>query len=355
MRVRNITGYLFVAMLLMACSAARPLNFSGVDPALTVAPTEVVVLGTAHLSNFSEDLSQDQLKPLIDRLADYAPNVITIEGSSGMTCSRVREYPQEHIDYAEYYCFDGTVQRQESGLTVAEGSLAAGKALMDWPEVPTAMQRRQLAAAFLASEEPASALVQWLQLDPSEKRAGDGLGPKSIESLHVLSQSMNENYSIAARLAARLGLARVFYADDHGRDEYAQSEKAAYGARVSELWPQEGDPCIAHFNTSDTLLREGELMGAYNYLNSLSSQRKQMGCDWKRTMNDAETEQYGRKYTMGWQARNLRMAAFIMTAAGTKPGGRVLTIVGASHKPYVEAYLDQMHDVKVHDVSNVLN
>ena len=36
-----------------------------------------------------------------------------------------------------------------------------------------------------------------------------------------------------------------------------------------------------------------------------------------------------------------------MSAASTEPGGRVLSIVGASHKPYFEAYLDQMHDVEV--------
>ena len=71
-------------------------------------------------------------------------------------------------------------------------------------------------------------------------------------------------------------------------------------------------------------------------------------------MNDDAPEQYGRKYTLGWQARNLRMVALIMTAATNKPGGKVLSIVGASHKPYFEAYLDQMHDVEVVSTDEIL-
>ena len=72
-------------------------------------------------------------------------------------------------------------------------------------------------------------------------------------------------------------------------------------------------------------------------------------------MNDDEPERYGRKYTMAWEARNLRMVSLIMDAATTKPGGRVLSIVGATHKPYQEAYLDQMQDVKIVNTDTVLD
>ena len=79
-----------------------------------------------------------------------------------------------------------------------------------------------------------------------------------------------------------------------------------------------------------------------------------MDCDWKRTMNDDEPEKYGRRYTLGWQARNLRMVSLIVSAAINEPGGKVLSVVGASHKPYFEAYLDQMHDVEVVSTDEIL-
>jgi len=48
------------------------------------------------------------------------------------------------------------------------------------------------------------------------------------------------------------------------------------------------------------------------------------------------------------------MAANIVEAAGNRPDAKVLVIVGASHKPYFEAYLDQMHHIELVDVDEVL-
>ena len=61
-----------------------------------------------------------------------------------------------------------------------------------------------------------------------------------------------------------------------------------------------------------------------------------------------------RRYLAWYQVRNLRMVANVMAAAAEAPGGRVLNIVGASHKPYFDAYLDQMHDVRLGDAEAVL-
>ena len=343
---------LLSAAFLASCGNEGPINLSGIDPDLTVPPTQVMVLGTAHLSGYKDKLTLDDLEPLMERLEIYAPDIITIENSSGMTCNRVRVYPREHEGYADGYCFDGEPYRAESGLSVSEGSFRARNALLDWPNTPTAVQRRQLAAAFLASAEPESALVQWLRLDNEDRVAGDGLGPLSVARLQRYRQSLNESSSIAARLAARRGLERVYYADDHG--SYLDADAEAYGARISELGPPEGDPCWNHYAGPKEKLTGDDLLGAYGDYNNPAYGRRTMDCDWKLRMNDDAPEQYGRKYTLGWQARNLRMVALIMTAATNKPGGKVLSIVGASHKPYFEAYLDQMHDIEVVSTDEIL-
>ncbi len=352
--MKSIFGTLAITMALASCSQDESIVFSGVDPDLTVAPTQVMVLGTAHLGNYKEELTLEDLDPLMDRLEIYGPDVITIEETSGMICNRVRNYPREHGGYADSYCFDGAPYREESGLSASEGSYQAGKALLDWPKAPTAAQRRSLAAAFIASEELYSALVQWHRLDTSERIVGDGLGPKSVEMLNRQSLDVNESNSIAARLAARVGLERLFYADDHGSFIDSEDGGEAYGARVEELWSKGGDMCQAHFDDPRADVTGGDIVGAYRRMNTVEYQRQQMACDWKLTMNDAEPEQFGRRYTMGWQARNMRMASLIMTAAITEPGGRVLSIVGASHKPYFEAYLDQAHDIEIVDAGTVL-
>jgi predicted esterase YcpF (UPF0227 family) len=48
------------------------------------------------------------------------------------------------------------------------------------------------------------------------------------------------------------------------------------------------------------------------------------------------------------------MAANIRDAIGLQPGSRTLVIVGASHKGYLEAYLNQMHDVRIVPALQVL-
>jgi hypothetical protein len=55
-----------------------------------------------------------------------------------------------------------------------------------------------------------------------------------------------------------------------------------------------------------------------------------------------------------WETRNLRMVANIRDVLGQTPGTRLLAIVGASHKPYYEAYLNLMHDVQLVDAEEVL-
>ncbi len=48
------------------------------------------------------------------------------------------------------------------------------------------------------------------------------------------------------------------------------------------------------------------------------------------------------------------MVANMREVLGQHPGTRLLTIVGASHKGYYEAYLNQMHDVVLVGADTVL-
>jgi len=50
----------------------------------------------------------------------------------------------------------------------------------------------------------------------------------------------------------------------------------------------------------------------------------------------------------------LRIAANIRAAVAARPGGRVLTIVGAWHKPYYGLYLGQMVDAVIVDSAVLL-
>jgi len=48
------------------------------------------------------------------------------------------------------------------------------------------------------------------------------------------------------------------------------------------------------------------------------------------------------------------MAGNIREILAHSHGSRILVIVGASHKPYLESYLNQMHDMRIVDAEKVL-
>lgn len=75
--------------------------------------------------------------------------------------------------------------------------------------------------------------------------------------------------------------------------------------------------------------------------------------DFGAALREPSPQAFGRSYVGYWETRNLRMVANIRDVLGEHPGSRLLAIVGASHRGYYEAYLNQMHDVRLVD-ANVL-
>ncbi|WP_115365662.1 DUF5694 domain-containing protein [Alteripontixanthobacter maritimus] len=330
------------------------IDLRGVDEVLTVEPTQVMVLGSAHLTAI-DGLEPRHIEPLLDRLARYDPTVITIEGMPGETCEMMRTYPSEYSAAIENYCQDPAPFRAESGLDAAEAAARVRTMLWEWSERPEPNERRQLAAAFLAAGEPYSALVQWWRLDESERRIGDGLGLASVAFLEKRSASMNESSQIAARLAARLGLEQVFTADDHSSDRVLAPYGDALWARMGAIWATNDPASKEGYVQSGKDIAAGNIFAAYRFYNSPETQRAAIDNDFRKAMNDSEGTQYGRAYNSWYQVRNLRMVSHIVAAGATKPGGRVLSVVGASHKPYFESYLDLMHDIELISTDTILN
>lgn len=96
------------------------------------------------------------------------------------------------------------------------------------------------------------------------------------------------------------------------------------------------------------------VMTLYRGLNDPVAARMAFDCDFGATLEEPSPKGYGRNYLAYWEARNLRMAANIREAIGTHPGSRSPVIVGASHKWYLQAYLNGMHDVRIVDTAPLL-
>ena len=102
--------------------------------------------------------------------------------------------------------------------------------------LPLEIREGTSTTGFVASGDRASALVQWLRLPVAERRIGDGLDPAMVEVLQKAAAGKNENYAIAAALAARLGLERVYPADDHSADTVTATLGDDFGKAIQAVW-----------------------------------------------------------------------------------------------------------------------
>ncbi|MFP5392770.1 MAG: DUF5694 domain-containing protein [Gammaproteobacteria bacterium] len=344
---------LAAATLLFHAGAAATQPVHPFEPAKFKAPAssarnEVLVLGTAHLSQLPATFQPASLGILNQHLLRWKPQVIAIEKLSGPQCAYLRQYPQRYRETVEEYCWDPAPARAATGLDVAGASAEAERLLASWPAEPTPAQRRRLAAVFLAAGESVSALVQWLRLQDTERRAGDGLDATLVEALDQLRSRRSETTLIAAPLAAALGLERVVGMDDHTADS-PEADPDAYGKAVAKAWD---NPATAQRRQMDERLyaRLGDadgVMALYRAINDPAQARLIYDSDFGAALGEGSPQQFGRRYVAYWETRNLRMAANIREAMGQRPGSRTLVIVGASHKWYLEAYLNQMHDVRI--------
>lgn len=319
----------------------------------------VLVLGTAHLSGLPKTFDMEKLSPLLDRLADWRPTGIAIEALSGLQCDALRRYPIRYAATVNTYCPDPAAAARATGLDVPSANAEAERILAAWPAAPTAAQRRHLAAVFLAAGERSSALVQWLRLPQAERRAGDGLNDELVVALETLKTSRNETSQISAVLAARLGHERLWSVDDHSADTPDSEdpvELKAFETAIMAAW----DNPASHARHAESSRLEQNLdkpdgvLNLYRAYNAAEAQQLAYKGDFGAALIEPSPQGFGRRYVGYWETRNLRMVANIRDVLGQHPGMRLLAIVGASHKGYYEAYLNQMHDVRLVDVEAVL-
>lgn len=307
---------------------------------------EVMVLGTPHLATLRDFGGRRAVEPLLARLTSWRPTNIAVETMPGRECEEMRRRPERFADAIAAYCYDPRPATQALGLSRAEAEAEAARALAGGSDDPPPAVRRRLAALLLASGDPTSALVQWLRLPENERRSGDGLTADLAASLEELGKASNETVLVAAELASRLGLERVI-AIDHQAVEMTVGDETAYGAAITAAWdnPSNRTRQAADVALQAALERPEGLLGLYRALNAPDQALLNYQSDWGAALQEPSREAFGRRYVAYWETRNLRMAANARETLGQSPGARLLIIVGASHKAYLEAYLDQMHDV----------
>ncbi|HFF5967701.1 TPA: DUF5694 domain-containing protein [Stenotrophomonas maltophilia] len=357
----------FASLLFLAlCSSSALANDAAYRPAFhpdqlkgppAGRPNEVLVLGSPHLSSLPETFTPAMLEPLLQRLEAWRPTAIAVENLSGLQCDFMRRNPARYAESVADYCVDPAPAQAATGLNVPSANVEMERLLADWPKAPTAAQRRRLAAVFLAAGESSSAVVQWLRLPREERRASDSLTPELVQFLDTRMARRNEAGLVAGVLAARLGLERLWSVDDHTADSPTpESQQKAYAAAIRGAWDNSFVKArrAADERLKANLAQPDGLLAMYRAYNAPEAAMVAFNSDFGATLVEPSPEGFGRNYVGYWETRNLRMVANMRDILGQHPGTRMLTIVGASHKGYYEAYLNLMHDVQLVSSDEVL-
>lgn len=350
---------MITALTALALAAASPFTPPlGLNPPVAGERTQLLTLGSAHLSEF-KTMTPAMLDPLLDRLARFRPSIITHEGVSGEQCDMMRRSAR-YKDAVESYCWDAAPAQRLAKLDQQAAETAVDAVIDAWAArsgpPPTAAERRKLALLFLAAGDRASAWVQWLRLPPADRVAADGLDLAMVDVLDRKGRSMNETYDIGSRLAARLGLDRIYAVDDHTSDAALPHAGKAYEAALNARFAKFRDsPMLTEYQAAARKVTDGASMLAfYGFMNDPRRLAMQVQADFGGAFADPVAAPYGRHYAAWWETRNMRMLANIRASTAEHPGARVLNIVGASHKPYYDGWARQWGDVDVVSIAPYL-
>jgi hypothetical protein len=352
------TKWMWGLIAALPFAAQAQVDLSKLDRDMVGPRAQVLVLGTLHLSTL-KNFRPASLDGVLDRLAAFKPEIITIEQLPSDECDLAARQPAK---YGDDYCVSGHARggrrdwfdaaQAATGLDLPAAITEVDKTLKAWPAQPAPAQRRHLAALFLAAADPSSAYVQWLQLPEAERHAGDSLDAAMVEKLQRTGTTNNEDFQLAARLAARLGLPRVHPVDNHTGDNLDVPDPKAYGREIEAAWAA-GRAELNELNIrEDVLAQAPDLLPLYRFLNDPENLRVLAENNVSAALRAKSSA--GQLFVGGWETRNLRMVANVRETFRERPGARVLSIVGSAHKPWFDAWLGQLQGVDIVDVEAVL-
>lgn len=296
-------------------------------PTFTGQPTEVLVLGTTHLDHGTPDTA---LVSTIQRLTAWRPDVVALE-----------ILPGELIDL--YIREDGQYHGlQHGGILQARPLGEQAQALTGWqrPEAAwkAADERLEPAVrvlAFLAAYEPWNALLHWTP---------DLALPEDVHAaLRELDRSPSERTRLGVAVARALGHQQLAHFDDFTSSAVMEQkmEMLERAYQTPAFKQQLADhPCFALDEAAARRAQEaGEYWPMLQHLNSPEGVAVNVDLESGLFLRMQLPGGEHRSRLADWDARNLFMAARLRMATTACPGGRVLAIVGCSHKGPMEAAL----------------
>lgn len=325
------------------------------------APAEVLVLGTTHLGHL-KGVTPAHVDALVDALSRYAPSAVVVEALPAHTIEAMQLQADLHPEALDAFVgqrFLGLALDSQRQLKLdAKGARKAlGQECANaLAATPTASERcMRLAAA--AWDKPWTDYLAWrhARLWPDHRPVG-AMG----ERVTSQATSTNENELVGARLAHQFNLPRLFGMDD-------QPGADLYGPVFDALLPAIGDSkAYAAFKANARVIKEVEartgkaidahdLLPLYRWVNSPEYSALTLDEEWRLFVDRDLPRGPGQARIALWDVRNLAMVSNILRVVSQHPGERVVVIVGTSHKPFFDDYLERSIGVRVRQLDEFVD
>jgi hypothetical protein len=314
-----------------------------------------------------ESFSPSLLAPLLAALERYDPDVIGVESMpprviadmerNGVVYGPVLDqFAADHLAWGHrsQELLDLSRTDAEEKSVALQQALSAGENRSDADSI-----RAELGLHLLAAYDLNSALLQFASL-PEPARSANSVIPNDVtEFLAGRLREPNEIVSIGIELARRIGLPKIESIDDHqDKDLFL----AIAPALMRELQDHELYASVAgsHFYTDsqarlEAAVGQGDLLPYYLYMNSSNYLTKDVDTQWNLFLRTKLDSGLDRSRLALWDVRNLNIASHIRRATALRPGKRMLVIIGASHKPFLESYLGRMADVNLIQLKDIVD
>ncbi len=310
--------------------------------------TEVLILASYHLNQI-KDFEPKMLDSLIDALNTYEFDVIGIENMPAELLYDIQSRKDSAFNEVLTHYGGNRLKiaqqvQQSEEISFLEAKRQINPLLATTPLL--SLERKKLITNFLASADLASAVLQYQYLLGNSLDTLD-LGHIDLKVLDDYSRSSNEIVSLAIPLALHRDLQKLEYIDDF-QDE----------ALLFKYFPTFIDDYRNHedmfkevtqhpvFQRTHKLVEEGvrnkNLLPLFEFLNSTEFQKLDVEAQWEIWLKTNFTSGSDRARYALWEMRNLQIASKIMKLAALYPEKRILIIIGASHKSFLEKYLNEV-------------
>jgi hypothetical protein len=326
--------------------------------------TQVLVLGSQHLRRI-DALNRATLDPLLDALEEWGPAAIGVEVLPPQviaTMEALSAYGPALEAFATEQLAAGRLARDYLGIAWSEAIRVADSLYVELEAAPPERRRavrQQLVPVLLAAYDFDNAALQWTYSAGADGRPSLELPDTLRMFLENRLEAPSETSAIGLALARRLGLARVHPIDDHLETDLFL---AIADDLSSELQGNDAYRALAEsgeLEKSEHELREahaaGDLLPFYLALNAPEALARDVDLEWRFFFRTGLPSGLDRYRVALWEVRNLAMASHVRRMTAPIPGERALVIVGASHKPFLDADLSCGMDLEIVHLQDIVD